>query len=1074
MPIEPVAAASCWARGMASFRGFLLFLLIVALIVLIALLLLKDNLDDQLRRTVEQKLSEMLSQTEVTVALDQAEFKRGQGIRLRGLRLTEAGEPLLEVEELWVRTQAEIWDLVRQKLPIDRIEIQGVKVSARQEPGKRFNWQEIIARLKLPSQTTALRPPAIEVRDCLVACQMSGMAEPVELAVRQVAVVPVADASKLSAKATITSDFFREVGISAEYVMAAQEWKVWGNARRFWLTEEMFQQIPEYLQQDAQVLSSLKARIDFDFEVSGRLPAESAPRFLVIGHVQDGVINDVRLPFPVNDLRAAFQADNTGIKFENVVAESLLGQLHLNFQSNGLSTESPFELVAKVDPLYLDQRLAEKLPREATEFLKKFSPVGDVRLNSKLSFQNGRWVPDIVVDLLDVSFAFHKFPYPLTNATGRIKLDDEKVVIDVVAFASGQRVTMKGEFLDPGPESHGQLEVEMEGAIPIDGKVMAAMREMPDIESMTRKFHPRGYFGFRGLVRRVLNAQGGIDELFRHEVSVQKAEFKYDLVPIPFADVEGSIVITETATSFIGFRGKNVNSMNLAQGSWDPVNGLNLTVDSYDVELNESLKSALPRPAIEFWDQVRPAGTLQAVRSQIGSRPGKPIEFVIQIDHRNDNHHLSLNPVWFPYELKDIKLDVSFRPESFRIARLKGHHRKTSVTVSGHGKFSPNGWECHLERLNFDRLVADREFTSALPRPLGDAVESFDVRGMFNVGGRMSFWGGPPNANSSSENPPLRTTWDLTADIDRGYLMCGVPLEDIYGAVRLTGQSQGSDFESLGGMEIDSLVWNGVQFKKVRSPIFLDNNEALLGLWATAKRPDSPPQPLNGVLFGGTLAANARFSLHGNQPFQIQATLNDGDLQEFTFELAPSYDKVVGKGFAGAWITGDKTGTHSLRGQGEIRLVDAKISEVPIMLSMLKLLSVKQLDRTLFNESHINFELKGEHLYFENLEFLGDAISIKGNGEMDFDQQIDLQFYTAVGRDGFRIPVLSPVLGVASQQILVIDVKGTTSNPKVKKNFFKLLNGKLQDNLEDLEDSIDEGGEMIRQATERPFGAVFR
>ena len=86
----------------------------------------------------------------------------------------------------------------------------------------------------------------------------------------------------------------------------------------------------------------------------------------------------------------------------------------------------------------------------------------------------------------------------------------------------------------------------------------------------------------------------------------------------------------------------------------------------------------------------------------------------------------------------------------------------------------------------------------------------------------------------------------------------------------------------MGGMEIDSLVWNDVQFKKIRSPIYLDNNEALLGLWATAKRPDAEPSPLHAVLFGGRLAANAQFSLHGKQPFQIQATHNQGDLQEFT------------------------------------------------------------------------------------------------------------------------------------------------------------------------------------------------
>ena len=112
-------------------------------------------------------------------------------------------------------------------------------------------------------------------------------------------------------------------------------------------------------------------------------------------------------------------------------------------------------------------------------------------------------------------------------------------------------------------------------------------------------------------------------------------------------------------------------------------------------------------------------------------------------------------------------------------------------------------------------------------------------------------------------------------------------------------------------------------------------------------------------------------------------------------------------------------------------------------------------------------------MFFDKLEFWGDAISISGKGEMDFDQNLDLQFYTAVGREGFRIHEISPLLGVASQQLLVIDVKGTTSDPKVKKNFFKILNGKLKKNLKDFGDSIDSGSDRIISAAEDSFN-VFR
>ena len=123
----------------------------------------------------------------------------------------------------------------------------------------------------------------------------------------------------------------------------------------------------------------------------------------------------------------------------------------------------------------------------------------------------------------------------------------------------------------------------------------------------------------------------------------------------------------------------------------------------------------------------------------------------------------------------------------------------------------------------------------------------------------------------------------------------------------------------------------------------------------------------------------------------------------------------------------------------------AKISEVPVMLAMLKLLSVKQVDRTAFNESNMTFKIEGEHFYFDRLEFLGDAISLRGNGEMSFDQEINLNFYTGVGKGNLRIPVISPLFGRASQNILLIQVDGSLTQPNVSKELFPGFTETLQE-----------------------------
>ncbi len=1092
---RPITAVSCWVRGFTAFRGFVTFLLIVALFVFVCILLLKDNLNEQIRSIVEKKLVEAVSGTDVRITLEGAEFRRGKGIRLTGLKLSDGIKPLLSTEVIFIQTRAEIWELISGKVGVESVQITGSKLYARQNQDQSFNITEILKGITLPKPKQDVPLPRISLLNSSIQCQLSDSANTIDVNL-PAADIQFEDQTKtFNVRAKLISSFFHAINLNGEYSLVSKNWQARGNANRLSITPEIYDHLPKKLRDESLAFRALKARLDFDFDLSGNSTELKAPSFVVKGTVSEGSVRDQRLPFPINGVTARFEANNTRVKIEDVIVESPIGRIDISFKTDGLSTSSPFELIAKINPLYVDQRLGETLPPEAKDFFRKYSPQGNLSLNAKLSFQNGRWVPDVQLDLIDMSFAFFKCPYPIKNARGRITLDAEKIVIDINATASGRNVRIDGKFLDPGPNSYGRLNINLDGQVPIDSYVFRALEQLPDISRTLKQFNPRGSFGFGGSITRLKGRDGTIHEDFFYRVLVHDVEVTYDHFPFPFKNVYGVIEATPNRSAFRDFRGKNVSSETFAHGTWTINDGLDMTLESSNIELNNSLKSAFPKAVQASWDGLNPIGALSRIHAKITKKPRLPIDFVVNVFSGNaalglEDHYaiptstvasrqlrpsITVNPTWFPYELKQVDAHVEFRPDRFVIHSLKGKHRKTSLSIAGDGSFGQNGWSCDLQKVYFDRLLTSTEFTGALPEALGDSIEAMEIEGMLNVSGNIFFKS--EKGFDRQGRPiqfPLKTSWDLTADVDSGSILCGVLLEDIYGAIRLTGEAYGEQFRSLGGIDIDSLVWNDIQIKKIRSPIYLDQNEALLGLWASAKQPNARPESITCDLFGGELAANARVSLHGKQPFEVQGTLKDGNLKELTFELAPQYSDVAGRALGGFRIVGDNTGTHSLRGRGEVQLVDAKISELPVMLGMLKLLSVKQIDRTLFNESKIVFSIEGEHILFEDLEFLGDAISLKGNGEMDFDQNLDLQFYTAVGRDGFRIPLLSPLLGAASQQILVIDVTGKTHDPKIKKNFFKMLNQKLRENIDDLEDTIEEGGEAVREAAEKPFGNLFR
>jgi hypothetical protein len=67
---------------------------------------------------------------------------------------------------------------------------------------------------------------------------------------------------------------------------------------------------------------------------------------------------------------------------------------------------------------------------------------------------------------------------------------------------------------------------------------------------------------------------------------------------------------------------------------------------------------------------------------------------------------------------------------------------------------------------------------------------------------------------------------------------------------------------------------------------------------------------------------------------------------------------------------------------------------------------------------------------FDQLNVYGDAISLLGKGEMDFDTNMRMIFHPIVGNDKYKLPIIRPVMGMAGKQLVWIYVYGTFENPQ--------------------------------------------
>jgi hypothetical protein len=150
-----------------------------------------------------------------------------------------------------------------------------------------------------------------------------------------------------------------------------------------------------------------------------------------------------------------------------------------------------------------------------------------------------------------------------------------------------------------------------------------------------------------------------------------------------------------------------------------------------------------------------------------------------------------------------------------------------------------------------------------------------------------------------------------------------------------------------------------------------------------------------------------------------------------------------------------------LRGQGQLRLREADIYELPLVVAMLKVLRVKSPDRNAFASSSVQFRIEGPHAYLDEIELAGDAISLVGNGEVGFDGDLQMTFRSIMGDVETQLPAMKRMLGGASGQFLLLHVDGTLADPELTTEAFPTLAAALQK----LQSQRQENGRGLRVGT---------
>jgi hypothetical protein len=1045
-----------------AFKWGLLFAIVAAVGVGFYLY---TRMNDVIRVRVQAKLAAGYPNLHVEVR--SAQLIDGKGIEVRGVVITDprvegsAGE-LAYFDEMMLCSKTNWKELVQQHEPIiTKIILRRPQIQALHLPDGTWSAGQLLPLPKLSDHSPDM---TIESGQMIVVDPRGNTPTPFMLRDINLEIKPVdrekssgPDASTIAGY--LSADHVQRVDISGR-INRGGGLDINGSVNGIDVSPELMAVLPpEYADRIAPI-APLRGQAKLaEFHVRHDSSQPQPWQFSVKGQLISGRFEDPRLPQALADMQVDFRCDNQGIVIDRLAARNGPTRIQMQGQMAGFQTGAPMVFEGEATHLLIGRQWEAILPEKLLEQWHKFFPAGEINVRQlRVVFDGNRWRLDGTVECLNVSFTFYKFPYRLDRATGTLTLKNDtatnqnQLALNLTAFAGGRPVKIDGEFLNPGPEFTGAVEMHGDN-LPLDQNLYAAMTAaQPKSSEVVQSLNPAGTFNF--WVRSQRNDPH--QQLMNQHlvVTLNRCSVCYDKFRYPMYNVTGTLEMVDGHWTFRELAGSNHAGHVTCEGRLTPVpEGFDLFLQfrGHDLVLEEDLRDALNPRMQRLWNELKPRGSFNLALAEVGYKSAdKRLTVTTRVEPVGDT--VSIEPTFFRYRLEKLQGAINFRDGRADLENLRAVHERTSLGSNGYCEYTPDGnWHMRLENLAIDRLRLDRDrdLIAALPPRLRKAAEQLSPTGLVGLNGSVEWWGNsatPPAdpAPGSPDECKVRTAWNVEFDLQQAGLRAGLDLKNVNGSVKLNGQCDGQQFHSNGELNVDSITWNGFQFTEVNGPFRLDDHQVILGSAAENQPPARAARHVSAKAYGGAVTADATVLLEEVPRYSAQVVISDGDLARFCTDAIPGRQTLKGKMEAGVDLSGTAAGLHTLRGQGEVKLHDADIYRLPVMVALLKILNFKPPDSSAFSTSDIKFHIDGEHVLLNNIEFSGDAISLLGKGEMNLNTDIQLTLHSLVGRSDMELPAFKRMMGGASEQIMQIRITGTLADPKAKREAFPKITEALQ------------------------------
>lgn len=1021
-----------------------------------------QRIDEEIRRETEKQFSQHYAKVGLNVQVRSAQRVEGKGIRLFDVRVVEPGveEPratLFSCEEVFVECSTDLQMLAARTLDVHRVLVRKPCIHATRQPDGSFSSSKL-----LPPPSVGENTPVVVVEDGTfkifdpLKCPAAGFTlRDINLTSTPRRESPTA-ADIREVQGSLLGDHVQKVDFQGRIDARTFAHAFTGHLEGLDVSPELRASLPASLGAKLTALGEFRGRMELNFSVNHDPAAIEPYQFDLAGTLANGRLDDSRLPHSLNDIRATVHVSNAGIAVDDLYAKGNQATLTIkSFRKTGFESNGPMSLSGEIRQFVLDRQVCAILPESLQERWRKIWPSGEINADFQADFDGQTWhAKDLSVECVKVSFSHKRFPYQLEYGNGKVDLKDDVLTIGLTAYAGSQPVSLGAEIRHPEANATGWFEVKADD-VPLDKTLLDALGRVN--EDTQKVVESLGLRGSVGVLARLEGREASEPWHQRLVITPNRCELCYRGFPYSVTNISGRVEKNDQIWTFSNLEGDHNTARIGCNGSLSPgLQGNELLLDfvGLEVPLDDALCNALTpnNPSIQqVWQSLRPRGAVDlSARLQYWLEKKQSS---IGVEVRPKPESTSIDPIQFPYRLDKLQGVMRYRDGHVTLEKCKAVHGNVKCAYDGQCDFAPDGrWAMRFTNLGIERLSPDRELLQALPERMKRAIETLKLTAPMNLNGSMAFF------HDGGVDTPLQIQWNVRTLLQQATLQCSdIPLTNIHGDVTLVGgydgrQPLGRQTQVRGQLNLASVNYKDVQFTNVQGPLWIDDGRVLFGEWVDkenaslpANGPTGPPQtprPLTANVLGGAFCGTGWVTFGGVEPvYGMDLTLTNADLARCAQELASTRHRVFGRVTAYAELKGAGRTRNTLSGKGRIRVTDAYVYELPVMMQLLKLLSIRMPDSNAFSTATIDYRIDGNWVYFNRIDFKGDAVSLLGKGQMNAQTEIDLDFYTKLGRGDWDkdIPVVPELLTVLSKQLMRIHVSGTLQDPRSQRQALPVL-----------------------------------